>query len=392
MKEHDKDYLRQQLEELSDVERRRLYKRAAKEKKKDDRERESGRASYKIPRNKKKDRHSEATKERSLDDWALRLLAQDLVEAEEKVYEGEGSRGTVAGTYSGWCDVLLHETGETVLCHLVGELARSQKTSLAVGDEVVAYPADDARWVVTSVLPRRTVLSRPDPHNPALERVIAANIELVCAVVSVKEPPLHPRILDRFWLAVERGGAQPLVAVNKIDLLEEGEREEVEEMLQPYREAGLRFYFVSATTGEGIDELREAMTGTVCTFLGHSGVGKSSLLNKVFPDIQAATGTVRPSDGRGRHTTTKATLYEGEGNTRLIDTPGVRVFGLWDFDDEALRDAFEEFDEFAPYCRFPDCTHTHEPGCAVQQAVEDGELSAFRYETYRRLIEDDPER
>lgn len=389
MKEHDKDYLRALFQELPDVERRRLMKKAAKNKKKADRGLDVGMASHRIPRNKKRGGRTSSSQKKSVEEWALVLLAEEMVEADEKIYEGDGSRGMVVSIYPAWCDVRIHETGETHLCHLVGELARSQKTLLAVGDEVIAYPADDSRWVVTSVLPRTTYLSRPDPHDPGLERVIVANIEVVCAVISVKQPALHPRVLDRLWLAIQRGGAKPIVAVNKIDLLDADEFEEVDALLDAYRDAGLEFHYVSAATGEGIEQLRAAVSGTVCTFIGHSGVGKSSIINRVFPEVTAVTGSVRGSDGRGRHTTTRSTLYLGDDGTRLIDTPGIRSFGLWDMTAEEVRGFFDEFTQYAPSCRFPDCSHVHEPGCAVIEAVENGEIASYRYDTYVRLLEED---
>lgn len=389
MKEQDKDYLRRRFDALREVERRRLMKKAAKLKKRSHRESDGGLAAHRVPRNKRRAGRNASARDKSVEDWALELLAEELVLDDQKVYEGEGTRGTVVSTYPAWCDVRLHDREETVLCHLVGGLARSQKTALAVGDEVVAYPADTSRWVVTSVLPRKTTLSRPDPHDPSLERVIVANVDVVCAVVSVREPALHPRVIDRFWLAVQRGGSRLLVVVNKIDLLDEAGRIEVTAQLAPYEDAGLALHYVSAETGEGLDALRLALRGMTCTFIGHSGVGKSSIVNAVFPEVTALTGEVRQADGRGRHTTTRASLYEGPGETRIIDTPGVRSFGLWDLEDDEIRGYFDEFTEFAQRCRFQDCTHIHEPECAVLAAVEEGAIAEFRYETYRRLLAGD---
>jgi len=203
----------------------------------------------------------------------------------------------------------------------------------------------------------------------------------------VKAPPLRPRLIDRFLIAIQRGGARPVICVNKIDLLEPPEREAELRRLDVYRDLGVPVVGCSTRTGEGLAELRGAVLGKLSALVGHSGVGKSSILNALDERLTLATNTLHKR-GTGRHTTTASTLYDCGGDTYLIDTPGIREFGLWDLDRDSLRDYFPEFEEPAESCRFTDCTHVHEPVCEVKRRVEEGTLNRARYETYLRLYED----
>jgi ribosome biogenesis GTPase len=248
---------------------------------------------------------------------------------------------------------------------------------VAVGDRVLF---SETHRRVEEILPRSTVLSRPDPHNPRVQRIIAANIDLVVNVVSIESPPLRPGLIDRYLIAIEASGAEPLICVNKIDLGGSGAE------LQPYRDLGIPVIECSAATGAGMEQLRSALTGKLCVFTGHSGVGKSSLLNALAPEADAATGDVSEAHGKGRHTTTGSRLYELEDGAVIIDTPGIREFGLWDIPQEEVRLYFHEFDAFAVQCGFGDCTHTHEPRCAVKEAVEAERIPRPRYESYLRII------
>ncbi|RYG47920.1 ribosome small subunit-dependent GTPase A, partial [bacterium] len=213
------------------------------------------------------------------------------------------------------------------------------------------------------------------------DRVIVANVDAVVHVVSVVAPPLHPRMIDRVLLAVTRGGAEYMLAVNKLDL--PGASEELT-LIDDYR-PHIAVFEVSSQDGLGVDALRASIQGKTVAFFGHSGVGKSSLLNAVVGAVTAKAGEVSEGYGRGTHTTTSSTLYDLGGGTRIIDTPGIRSLGLWSLSDEDLREAYPEFTGLG--CRFRDCTHGEEPACAVRAAVETGEVSRFRYETYRRLRE-----
>lgn len=276
--------------------------------------------------------------------------------------------------------------GREIDCAVPSDIAARQKSALAVGDRV-SIENTGGVWRLTEVMPRRTVLSRPDPLNPRRERLIAANIDVVVNVVSVKKPPLRPRLIDRFLIAIQRGGAQPLICVNKVDVLAPEERGRELAPLRVYEEVGVPVILCSSKTGEGLDALRAAVNGKTSALVGHSGVGKSSLLNALDARLRIATGDLHRR-GTGRHTTSSSTLYDFGEETYLIDTPGIRELGLWDLTPEALREAFPEFQEAAELCRFNDCSHLHEPGCEVKEQVEDGKISRARYDTYVRLSED----
>ena len=293
-------------------------------------------------------------------------------------------RGIVTGITAGACTVL-RDDGEAAAA-LPRDLTGRQQSDLAVGDDVlVERVGGDHR--VTAVLPRRTLLARADPHVAQRRRAIAANIDLVVVVVAAEAPPLHPRLIDRYLVAVEQSGARPVLVVNKIDLPGEQRRHELLAALQPYRSLGIPVLPCSAEQDEGIEEVRQALAGHTCVFVGQSGVGKSSLLNALDGEVAAPTGAVRAGDGRGRHTTTFSALYDLPGDIRVIDTPGIRRFSPEDLDDAAtLAAGFTEFAAYAADCRFRDCTHVHEPGCAVRRAVADGAVPRSRYVSYRKLL------
>ncbi len=248
--------------------------------------------------------------------------------------------------------------------------------------------ADGGNWRIRAVLPRHSVLARPDPLNPHLQRLIAANIDVVVNVVSLKTPPLRPRLIDRFLIAIFRGGAMPVICVNKIDLVPSGEREAELAPLEPFAQLDVPIIGCSTTTGEGLGELRALLEGKTGALVGHSGVGKSSILNALDERLQITTGGLHAKRGTGRHTTSSSTLHDLGGSTFLIDTPGIREFGLWSLDRDTLRDYFPELDETAGLCRFNDCTHLHEPGCEVKARVAAGEIHPARYDAYVRLSEE----
>ena len=289
--------------------------------------------------------------------------------------------GMVIAVSSARCRVFLG--GREVDCVVPSAIARRQRSALAVGDRVTAEPVEAGLWRLVEILPRRTFLSRPDPLNPRVERLIAANIDVAVNVVSIRNPPLRPRLIDRFLIAIQRGGARPAICVNKIDLADD--REAALEPLSTYKELAVPLVPCSTKSGEGIEALRSLIEGKTCVFVGHSGVGKSSILNALDAQLRLATANVHEKHGTGRHTTTASTLFDLGDETYVIDTPGIREFGLWDITPQALRESFPEFEEAAEWCRFNDCTHLHEPGCEVQKRVERGQISPARYETYKRL-------
>jgi ribosome biogenesis GTPase len=245
-----------------------------------------------------------------------------------------------------------------------------------------AVPGDRVRYSergVEGILPRRTTLARTDPARPSREQVLAANIDVVAVVGSFGEPPLRPGLFDRYLVAIQRGGAEPLLCVNKADLLTTAERG----LLAPYEALGVPLLLCSAFTGSGLAELRARLEGRLCVFTGHSGVGKSSLLNALAPGLEQRTAALSEAGGKGRHTTTASSLHELGCGIRIIDTPGIREFGI----GLAAPGEMIEFDAYAGQCRFRNCAHTHEPGCAVKDAVARGEIPRARYESYLKLLD-----
>jgi len=233
---------------------------------------------------------------------------------------------------------------------------------------------------------RRTCLARPSAEDPDDVRVLAANVDIGVIVGSLRQPNLRAGLIHRVLIALGRGGVEPLLALNKADLLSADERVEVERELAECGLADVERVFTSAETGEGLDALRAHLSGRTCVLVGHSGVGKSSLLNVLRPGTEQSTSAGRAFDGKGRHTTTSSSLWELADGTRIIDTPGVRTFGVGEASPADLAAAFPEIAGLAEACRFADCRHAGEPDCAVRAAVDSGELAASVLAAYFRLL------
>lgn len=288
--------------------------------------------------------------------------------------------------------IVVRALGQECDLRIAGEITRARTPHgerYVVGDEV--FVPSEAQTTTERVIlgrsERRTALSRPDPHDPSQELVLVANVDLAVIVVSTQKPAFHPRLIDRFLVVAERGGVASMICVNKIDLVTPGERAALDALLDPYVTIGLPVVCVAASDGTGMDELRARIAGRTCVLVGHSGVGKSSITRALDPDGSHRVGEVRENDGRGRHTTTGASLVDLGNDTQLVDTPGVRSVGLFDVDRRTLGWYFPDFDAFRPACRFRDCTHIHEPRCGVREAAESGALPKARYDTYLRLFE-----
>lgn len=283
------------------------------------------------------------------------------------------------------------DAAELLDCGIRGRLKRERRPGdlVTIGDRVRYEITEDGAAMIVDVLPRHSVLARrtPPPRPGARsdrQQVLVANPDQVLVVFSLGSPSINPLTLDRYLVACEAAELPAIIVANKNDLpLIEPERA----LLQRYRDIGYSVLFTSAETGENLDALRALLRGKLSVLTGPSGVGKSSLLNALWPDLNLEVGEISEYYDKGKHTTVVARLLNPEPDIYVADTPGLRVFYFWDIDKEQL-DAF--FPEFWPYlgkCRFQPCTHMHEPGCAVVAAVERGDIHPLRYESYCRMFE-----
>lgn len=256
---------------------------------------------------------------------------------------------------------------------------------LAVGDDVrLERSMRDDAWAIAEILPRRSKLARRAPGGGFGERIVAANVDQVVVVFAAAKPDPHERMLDRFLVIAEGNSLAARIVVNKVDLVG---REAAHKRFADYERAGYPLHFTSAKSAEGLDELRAALRGRRSVLTGPSGVGKSSLLNAVFPGANLRVGAISESVNKGRHTTVGAVMLplpDADGGY-VIDTPGLREVGLWALPVEELDRCFPELRGLRDQCRFADCRHVAEPDCAVRDAVASGRVSRARYESYIKL-------
>lgn len=291
--------------------------------------------------------------------------------------------------------ILVDCEGEFTTCTLRGLLKKDKsqfKNLVTVGDFVRFQKLTPTEGIINQVEPRKSVLSRADNITRRKEQLIAANIDQVLITASVVEPPLKPALIDRYIIAAHKGNMTPVIIINKIDLLNATESEEVlhekelyDEALKAYASANIKVISVSASTGEGIDELKATMKDKASVFSGQSGTGKSSLINMVT-GLNFSVGDVVGRTKKGAHTTTTAKLVPLSFGGWCIDTPGIKSFGIWDLKKDEIEEYFPEIFEHGKGCRFPDCTHTHEAGCAVHLAVEKEQISLMRFESFITLM------
>lgn len=312
-----------------------------------------------------------------------------LLEAPEGVPELTGRVLSIVGQ-----EVIVDVGTRMLICTLRGTLKQERlrrKNLLTVGDIVHVELCSSEQGVISYVTPRRSQLSRADNLSRQKEQLIAANIDLVLITVSVVTPTLKPPIIDRYLIAARQGAMDAVVVVNKIDLLEgdsfaiEVERELYGEAKDAYALAGVPFLAVSTKSGVGLDSLLDYMRDKTSVFSGQSGVGKSSLINALTGG-NAATREAVARTKKGAHTTTCAGLIALPTGGWVIDTPGIRSFGLWQLERSDLVTHFDEIQKYGVGCFFADCTHTHEEDCAVIRAVEEGAVHPLRYSSYCALL------
>ena len=302
----------------------------------------------------------------------------------------DGETGRVVEVSQGLCRV---ELGSRVLiCTVRGSLSAEDTgftNVVAVGDEVVVQPNGAGEGVIEAVLPRRTLLARPDVFYDHLQQVIAANVDQLLIVSSWREPTLWLELVDRYLITARRNQLPALICLNKVDLAPK--EADCETTLAPYRKLGYPVILTSALAGQGLVELRSWLRDRTTVLTGLSGVGKSSLLAALESDLQIRVGRVSQSSGEGRHTTSQANLIRLGLSGAIVDTPGIREFGLAGLHRSELEPYFPEIAALSPSCRFKNCAHLAEPDCAVRQAAAAGDLAASRYHSYQKIYETLPE-
>jgi ribosome biogenesis GTPase / thiamine phosphate phosphatase len=269
---------------------------------------------------------------------------------------------------------------------LLKTLSTEQRHVVAAGDRVLFRPvekSDPKEGIIERVEPRRGCICRASRGR---QQVIVANVDQLAIISSAAEPRLKPNLIDRLLVAAEKGGARPLLCINKIDLVDLAS---LQPLVGVYAQMGYEVLLLSARTGFGIERFRRALAGRASVVAGQSGVGKSSLLNAIDPALQLHVQPVSEENEKGKHTTTTARLLPLAGGGYVVDTPGMRGFQLWDVVPEEVGGFFRDLRPYVNLCRFPDCTHTHEDSCAVKDAVADGRLDERRYESYCHLFAGD---
>jgi ribosome biogenesis GTPase len=310
-------------------------------------------------------------------------------------------KGLVIKSTGSWYDVLIEDqdsqsttaaSSRNILsCRLRGQFrihGIKITNPVVVGDHVTVECEPDGTGTIVDIEPRRNYIERKSTNLSKISHVIAANVDVCFLLVTLREPRTSLGFIDRFLVSAEGFRIPVCLVFNKMDLYNEQELAVVERLAQLYMHIGYDAIRTSAVTGLGIEELRSRMEGKVSLFSGHSGTGKSALIQQLDPALQIRVGEISKQHLKGRHTTTFAEMFPIAGGY-MMDTPGIKEFGLIQYSKEEIRDYFPEIRAFNNQCRFDDCIHLHEPGCAVQQAVNDGRIAESRYINYLSILMDD---
>ncbi len=298
----------------------------------------------------------------------------------------EGSlSGLVVARYGAKVDVEDDEKGEVVRC-----TSRRKFGAVVCGDRITWQKTHDNEGIISSALPRSSLLARPD--DIGRDKPIAANITQIIIVITVKalnneDYYLYHNLIDRYIVAAEYLNITPLIVINKMDLLNDIEREQVNRDLKPYHEIGYQVIYTSTTLEHGMEMLEQQLKDHTSVFVGESGVGKSSIIQTLLKDLNIRIGEVSASSGKGKHTTTTTALFHLPCGGNLIDSPGVREFGLSKIEVAELAYSFIEFRPHIGLCKFNNCMHKSEPQCAVKAAVKAGEINQQRYDNYLAIFE-----
>lgn len=265
---------------------------------------------------------------------------------------------------------------------------RANLGSLVTGDLVAFRPGPEVNGVLTgvieAVLPRTSELSRPNIYGQI--KPVAANIDQIILVIA-PEPEAHANLIDRYLVAAENCAIEPIILLNKTDLLNESNQPALISLLNSYEQLGYQTLSVSSYDEDSLSELKQKLNGRISVFVGQSGVGKSSLINTLLPDEELKVGALSANTAKGRHTTTTARLYHFPAGGDLIDSPGIREFGLWHMSEEEVMHGFRELRDLSGYCRFRDCAHQQEPGCALLEGIKKGDISERRLQSFHYIVQ-----
>ena len=300
----------------------------------------------------------------------------------EHIFEGVVVRAT-----GSWYEVAVG--AERLRCRIRGRLRLKgvRSTSpVVVGDRVACESDANGDHAIVAVEPRRNYVIRRASNLSKESHIIAANVDQALLLATLRQPETAPEFVDRFLVTCEAYKVPAVILLSKADLQEPAA---LAEFRAVYESAGYRVVAVSTATGEGVAEVEELLRGRTTLVSGNSGVGKSTLIRTIDPTLDIRTGEISESHGKGRHTTTFSTMYPLSGGGAVIDTPGIKGFGLIDIEGGELWHYFPEMMRIGRDCRFYNCTHTHEPGCAVTEAVARGEIAPMRYESYLKMLDDD---
>lgn len=301
----------------------------------------------------------------------------------------ESLQGIVVRATGSWYEVMCGQ--QRLQCRIRGKLRLKgiRSTSpVVVGDVVRCEPDEQGSYVISAIEPRRNYIIRRASNLSKESHIIASNIDQALLVATLFSPETAVEFIDRFLVTCEAYKVPVTILLAKIDLART-KPELVEQFHAIYESAGYKIIEISATEGEGVEQVRELLRGRTTLLSGNSGVGKSTLVQAIEPGLDIRTGEISQSHNKGKHTTTFSTMYPLSDGGFIIDTPGIKGFGLIDIEEAELAHYFPEMMRFLPDCRFYNCSHTHEPHCAVVEAVERGEIAYSRYESYLKIMDDD---